>query len=140
MVLNSQLLAKVLEHIVVELLAIVRDKDLRDSEMANDALPNEALNISLCDSGQWFYFNPFGEVVDPYDEELELSHSDRERSHYIQPSLGVQPKGAHWCKFLRWSSYDVAKALALVTRPYVGLDIFLHSGPIVVSPYHLVNQ
>ena len=49
MVLDLQLLAKVFEHVVVELLSIIRDKDPGNSESANDALPNEATNIFLCD-------------------------------------------------------------------------------------------
>ena len=45
-----------------------------DFEMANDTFPNKALDFFFFfgDSGQWFCLNPFYEVVDPYDKELEL--------------------------------------------------------------------
>ena len=95
MVLDPQLLAEIFECVIVKLLSIVRDEDLGDFEAANDAFPNEALNIFLYDSGQWFCLNPFGEVVDPYDEELELSYGDGEGSNYVQSPLGERLGGAH---------------------------------------------
>ena len=49
--------------------------------MANDALPDEIWDIFLCNSAQWFCLDPFGEVVDPYDEEFELPYSNREGSN-----------------------------------------------------------
>ena len=138
-VLDPQLLAEIFECVIVKLLSIVRDEDLGDFEAANDAFPNEALNIFLYDSGQWFCLNPFGEVVDPYDEELKLSYGDGEGSNYVQSPLGERLGGAHQCKFLSWLLYDVAEALALVTRLYEGLGILLHSGPVVSRPYQLMN-
>ena len=62
------------ECIIVELISIVRDEDLRDSEVANDTFLEEASDIFLHDSGQWFYLDPFDEVVNPYDKELELPY------------------------------------------------------------------
>lgn len=53
---------------------IVRDEDPRNLELADDALLDEATNIFLCNGCQWFYFYRFGEVVDPYNKELELSY------------------------------------------------------------------
>ena len=94
----------------------------------------------FCDSGQWFCLNPFYEVVDPYDKELELPYCHREGSYYVQPLLGEQPVGAHWCKFLQWLSYDVVEVLALVTRLHVGLGVLLHCRPIVSYLYQFVNQ
>ena len=140
MVSNPQVLAKISKCVIVELLSIVRDKDPRDSEAANDASPDEVSNIFLCDSGQWFCLNPFGEVVNPYDEELELSYGDGEGPNYVQSPLGERPRGVHQCKFLSWLLYDVAEALALVTLLYVGLGVLLHSGPVVSSLYRLMNQ
>lgn len=124
MILDSQLLAKISECIIVELLSIVRDDDLRDSEAANDALSDEVSDIFLCDSGQWFCLDLFGEVVDPYDEEFELPYSNGEGSNYVQSPLGERSGGAYQCKFLSWLPYDVAKALAFVTCLYVGLVSF----------------
>ena len=77
------MLAKVFEHIVVELFAIIRDEDLRNPKSADDALPDEATDIFLCDGCQWFYFYSFGEVVDPNNKELELSHCHRKGSYDV---------------------------------------------------------
>ena len=66
------MLVEIHECVVIKLLSIVRDEDPGDSEVADDAFPNEAPNIFLCDSGQWFCLDPFDEVVNPYDEELKL--------------------------------------------------------------------
>ena len=49
MVFDPQLLAKVSKCIVVELFAIVRDEDPRNLELADDALPDEAMDIFLHD-------------------------------------------------------------------------------------------
>lgn len=76
-------MVEVSKCVVVKFFAVVKDEDPGNPEEANDALPNEASDISLCDNSQWFGLDPFSKVVDPYDEELELSYSDRERSHYI---------------------------------------------------------
>lgn len=98
------------------MLSIVKDKDSKDSEAANDAFPDETLNFFLRDSGQRFGLDSFGEVFDPYDEELEFSYDNEEGSYYVQSLLGEQPGDANWCKFLRQLSHDITEALALVTR------------------------
>ena len=82
------MLAKISECVIVELLSIVRDENPGDLEAANDTFPDEASDIFLRDSGQWFFLDPFGEVVDPYDKELELSYRHGEGSYYVQPPLG----------------------------------------------------
>ena len=95
MVFDSQLLAEVFECIVVELFAIVRDEDSRDTKAANDAFPDEALDILLRISGQGFCFDSLSEVVDPHDEELELLHCHGEGSHYVKPLLSEWSGSAH---------------------------------------------
>ena len=130
MILDPQLLAKISDCVIIVLLSIIKDDDLRDSEAANDALPNEVLNIFLCDS----------EVVNPYDEEFELPYNNGEGSNYVQSPLGERPRGVYQCKFLSWLPYDVAKVLAFVIHLYIGLGILLHNGLIVPSSYQLVNQ
>ena len=140
MILDPQLLAKISKCIIVELLSIVRDDDPGNSEVANDASLLEASDIFLYNSGQWFYLDPFGKVVDPYDEELELLYGDEEGSNCVQSPLGERLRGAHRCEFLGWLPYDIAEVLALVTRPYLGLGILLHSGLIISSLYQLINQ
>ena len=132
-------MAEISECVIVELLFVVRDEDPGDSEEVNDAFSNKSLDILFHDSGQWFFLNQFDEIVDPYNEELELSYCNGEGSYYVQSSLNKRPGGAHWCKFLSWLSYDVVEALALVTCFYVGLGILLYSESIVLSPYQLVN-
>ena len=82
-VLDPQLLAEILECIIIELLSIVRHEDSGDSEMADDVFLDEASDIFLCDNGQWFGLDPFGEVIDPYDEKLELSYGNGEGSYYV---------------------------------------------------------
>ena len=77
------MLAKVPEYIIVEFLSIVRDEDPRDSEAANDAFTYEVLDILLHDSGQWFCLDPFGEVIDSYNEDFKLPYHDGEGSYYV---------------------------------------------------------
>ena len=84
MVLNPQLLAKIPECIIIKLLSIVRHEDSRDSETADDVFLDESSDIFLYDNGQWFDLDPFGEVVDPYDEKLELLYGNGEGSYYVQ--------------------------------------------------------
>ena len=48
-VLYPQLLAKVSKHVIIELLSIVRDEDPKNSELKDDALPEEVTNIFLRD-------------------------------------------------------------------------------------------
>ena len=89
MVFYSQLIVEVSERIVVELLAIVRDKGPRDPKLAD--LPDEVTNILFCDGCQWFYLHPFGEVVDPNNKELELLHCHQKGSHDIESPLSKRP-------------------------------------------------
>ena len=46
---SSQLLAKVSECVIVELLSIVKDEDPRNSELADDAFPDKVTDIFLRD-------------------------------------------------------------------------------------------
>ena len=91
MVFNSQLLAKVPECVIVELLSNIRDEDPGDFEATNDAFPDEVLDVFLNDS-----FNLFSEVVDSYDKELELPYCHGEGSHYVEPPLSKWPGSVHW--------------------------------------------
>ena len=100
MVFDPQLLAEVFECVVIKLLSIFRDKDFKDSEATNDDLPHEALNVLLNDCGQGFYFNPFSEVVDSYDEELELRYCHKEGSYNVESLLGEGPWGIHRSELL----------------------------------------
>ena len=64
MAFDPQLLAKVYECIVIELLSIIRDKDSRDAEVANDVFPDKTSDILFSDSGQEFCLDTFSEIVD----------------------------------------------------------------------------
>ena len=51
MILGPQLFAKISKCVIIKLLSIVRDEDPRDSEVANDAFLDKALDVLLCNSG-----------------------------------------------------------------------------------------
>ena len=76
-------MAKILECIIVKLLSIVKDEHHGDSEVANGTFRDEVSDIFLRDSGQWFCFDPFGEVVNPYDKDLKLPYCCGEGSYYV---------------------------------------------------------
>jgi hypothetical protein len=68
--------AEVFEILVVELLAVVDREFGRYSEAANNILLEEFLGCLRCDGGYCPLFNPFGEVLNGDEGELEvpLSH------------------------------------------------------------------
>ena len=94
-VFDPQLLVEVFKCDVVKLLSIVRDKNPRDLKVANHAFPNKVLDILLGDGSQGFYLYPFCEVIDSYDEELELLYRHREMSHDVESSLSDGPQSVH---------------------------------------------
>lgn len=67
--------------------SIVRDKDFKDAEAANNVLLDEASDSLLSESSKGFYLNSFSEVVGSYNEELELPHYYGKGSHYVKPLL-----------------------------------------------------
>jgi len=139
-VFDPQLLAKVPQCVIIKLLSIIKDEDSRDAKAANDAFPDEASDILLGNSGQGFCLNPFSEIVNFYDEELELLHCHREGPHFAEPPLREWPRSIHWGKLFQWFLYDVIEVLAFVAHLQVGLSVLLHSGPIVPYSYEFVNQ
>lgn len=60
--------AKLTKGSVIKLLTIIGNNDLRQAEPAHDRLLNEVMHNFFDDLGKWFYFNPFGEVVDHHDD------------------------------------------------------------------------
>jgi hypothetical protein len=64
--------AEIFEVLVVELLAVVDREFRRDSEAANNILPEEFLGCLRCYSGYCPRFNPFGEVFNGDEGELEV--------------------------------------------------------------------
>lgn len=132
-------MAKVPECVVVKLLSIVENKNSRDFEVANDALLDEALDILLSDGGQGFCFNPFGEVVNSHNEELELPYCRKKGPYYVESLLSERPLGNHRSELFQWLSYDVIKALTLVVCFHIGLGVLLHGRLVVPCSYKLVN-
>ena len=63
MVFYSQLCTKFLEFSTVKLSTIIRDDRLWDSKLVKNVLPDEAPYLALSNYCQWFYFNPFDEVI-----------------------------------------------------------------------------
>jgi hypothetical protein len=63
---------EVFEILVVELLAVVDREFGRYSEAANNILPEEFLGCLRCDGGYCPRFNPFGEVFNGDEGELEV--------------------------------------------------------------------
>ena len=98
-VLDLQLLTEISERIIIKLLSIIKGKDSKDAEVANNVFPDKASDILLYDSGPRFYLNLFGEVVNFLNEELELPHLQGEGSHYVKPPLSEWPRSSHWGKF-----------------------------------------
>jgi hypothetical protein len=62
--INAEVGAEVSEYLGVELLAIIRDDDSRDSEATYDRFLRELLYVLGGDRGQGFHFDPLSEVVD----------------------------------------------------------------------------
>ena len=95
MVLDSQLLAEIFKCFVIKLLSTIKDKDFRDPKATDNAFPDKASDVLLGDGVQGFHFKLFGEVIDSYDKELELSCCHRKGSYDVESSLGEGPWGIH---------------------------------------------
>ena len=67
--------------------------------------------LLLCDSGQRFGFDPFGEVTHCYDNELALALSNGQRSQYVQPPLLERLGACDPCQWLGWEVRDVGVLL-----------------------------
>ena len=59
----SQLLAKILEWLIIELLLVVWNQDTRDPVPTEDVSLDEVSYIFLRDGGQGFSFHQFGKVI-----------------------------------------------------------------------------
>ena len=115
MIVDSKLFTKIPERCVIKLSSIVRHKHPQYSKPAHNTLPDEVLNILLCNFRQGFSFHPFGEVINPYYQKFHLSGPSRGGTQNIQPPLCKGPWGHHWGKVLRWLSRDVTESLTLIT-------------------------
>ena len=73
MIVDSKLFTKIPERCVIKLSSIVRHQYPRYPKFAHNALPDEVLNVLLCNFHQGFSFHPFGEVINHYHQKLHLS-------------------------------------------------------------------
>lgn len=85
--------------------------------MTDYGLPHEVTDVTLSNLGHGFYFSPFGEVVNFYDDELNLSLSLREWSNYAYPLLHKWPRVGNRSKFFSKLLRFVGESLASVTFP-----------------------
>lgn len=83
-----------------QIVFLVRDENSRDAKATKNVLPDKVLDILLDDNGQGFYLDPFSEVVDFYNKELEFPDCYGEGSYYVKPSLSERARSVHWGKLL----------------------------------------
>jgi hypothetical protein len=67
--LCPDLIAKILEHIIVKLLSVVKCDFSQNTEMANDILPKEFLDSHGAYACNGLHLNPFCEIFHCYDSE-----------------------------------------------------------------------
>ena len=140
MIVDSKLFTKIPERCVIKLSSIVGHKHPWYSEPAHNTLPDEVLNILLCDFRQRFSFYPFSEVIDLYYQKLHLSGSYWKGTQNIQPLLCKGPWGHHWGKVLRRLSRDVIESLTLITDFDICFSISLYGWPITPCTDDLVDE
>ena len=52
-----------LEDLVIKLQSVVQDECMRDLKLSDNIFSKKFLGIHIPNIGQWFSFNPFGEVI-----------------------------------------------------------------------------
>ena len=140
MIVDSKLFTKIPERRVIKLSSIVRHKHPRYPKSAHNALPNEVLNIPLCNFRQGFSFYPFGKVINPYHQKLHLSGPSQKMTQNVQPPLCKGPWGHHWGKVLRRLSRGVIEPLTLVTYLDICFSISLNGWPVITCTDNLVDE
>jgi len=66
---------------------------MRNTIYAYNILTNELLNLLGCDSGQWFGFYPFGEIINGYYQEFHLALVGGEGAEDIHSPFSKGPWG-----------------------------------------------
>ena len=140
MIVDSKLFTEIPERCIIKSSSIVRHKHPRYSKPAHNTLPDEILNILLCNFRQGFSFHPFGEVINPYHLKFHLSGPSRKGTQNIQPPLCKGPWGHHWGKVLRWLSRDVTESLTLITNLDICFSISLNGWPVISCTDDLVVE
>ena len=128
------------ERCVIKLSSIVRHKHSWYPKPTHNALPDEVLNILLCNFCQGFSFYPFSEVINPYHQKLHLSGPSRKGTQNIQPPLWKGPWGHHWGKVLRRLSRDVTESLTLITDLDICFSINLNGWPVISCTDDLMDE
>ena len=72
MIEDGEVRTKQLESIVVKLLRVVRDNNLRDSKLTNDVFLNQIFGVPFSDFGVKFCFDPICEVFYGNNQEFSL--------------------------------------------------------------------
>jgi hypothetical protein len=75
------------EVLAVELFAVVNCEFGRDSEAANNVLPEEFLGSLRCHCGDYLGLNPLGEIFNDDEGELEIPLSCGQWSDVVLPPL-----------------------------------------------------
>ena len=140
MIFDSKLFTKFSERCVIKLPFIVRHKHPRYSESAHNILPNEVLNILLCNFRQGFSFHPLGKVINSHHQKLHLSGPSWEGTQNIQSLLRKRPWSHHWGKVFRWLSRDVTEPLTLITDLDICFSISLNGRPVISCKDDLMDE
>ena len=140
MIVDSKLFKKFSERCVIKLPSIVRHKHTRYSKSAHNTLPDEVLNILLCNFRQGFNFHPLGEVINSHHQKFHLSDPSWEGTQNIQPPLCKRPWGHHWGKVFRWLSRDVTEPLTLITDLDICFGISLNGRPVISCTDDLMDK
>ena len=90
----------IFEGHIIKLASVIRGEYPRNSKAANYVLLDEVSNISLSDSCHGLCFHPFGKIINPYHQELHLSHPYRKWTNDVKSPLGKGPRGHHWSNIL----------------------------------------
>jgi len=92
-VFDAQTSVELCELLIYKLSAIIGDDSMWDTISAYNIIPDELLNLLGCDSGQWFDFYPFGEIIDGYYKEFHLALTGGEGVEDIHSSFSKGPRG-----------------------------------------------
>ena len=82
-ILDSELIAKVFEFLVVVLLSIIKYQCFWDPEPADYGPPHKVAYLLLGVYCQWLDLYPFGELVHSYNGEFALTSSNGQGPEYV---------------------------------------------------------
>ena len=111
--LNIEFGIEFLELGVVELVIVVSDDHAWELKYVDNGFPHKAFYSGFGDLGEWFGFDPFGEVLHGNNQELSLARGQWEGSEDVDSPLRKEPRGHQGSQFVRRLSLDVGKSLAL---------------------------